>query len=75
MPVRVKLYILAGFLIQPSLKYYDSDFINMQFSCQRNSDLIELPCHQVISRESESFVGEVGVDHAYNNEKTDVLKD
>ncbi len=51
MPVRVKLYILAGFLIQPSLKYYDDDFINMQFSCQRNLDLIELPRQQVLSRE------------------------
>jgi hypothetical protein len=43
------------FSLKPSLEYNESDFINMQFSCQRNSDLIELPRHQLLSREDGVF--------------------
>ncbi|MBC8549658.1 MAG: hypothetical protein H8D23_08395 [Candidatus Brocadiales bacterium] len=46
------------FSLKPSLEYNESDFINMQFSCQRNSDLIELPRHQLLSREEDGvFAG------------------
>jgi len=48
MPTRARLYVLPP---KPSLKIIWKRFYHMQFSCQRNSDLIELPRHQVSGRE------------------------
>jgi hypothetical protein len=47
------------FSLKPSLKYNENDFINMQFSCQRNSDLIELSRHHLVSGGDGFFTGEV----------------
>jgi hypothetical protein len=43
----------------PSLKYNENDSINMQFSCQRNSDLIELTRHKLVGSGDGFFAGEV----------------
>ncbi len=59
MPRRAILYVLTDFFTRSLTKIQRKRFYHMQFSCQRNSDLIHLLRHRVLSREDGSFACEV----------------
>ncbi len=58
MSTRAILYVLADFFTQALTKIQRIRFYHMQFSCQRNSDLIHLLRRLVIGREDGNFACE-----------------
>jgi len=54
MSIHTKLYVPVDSTAQAFTKTLRTRFYHMQFSCQRNSDLIKLLQHHALNREDEA---------------------